>query len=430
MAAALLSCSRTEVSGNGTASSTSSFRPVYEDYFTTERLRTDIIFAGDSDNLSCYFDAAYKEPRWSGSPDFLIDTTLYGTYYYEVFSGDTLIFSNGFAPLFDEWRTTEQARTLPMASGHALWMPFPKRPVEIVLYQRERATGRFQPLLSFNLDPTDRHIISGAQNNYPVSKLIYNGDPSRKLDIVLAAEGYTLEQMPKFRADCRRLADYFLSMEPYKSRGDDINFWMVESPSAESGVDIPQAGQWRQTAMDSGFDTFYTDRYLTIQDHRKIASVVSGAPFDAILVVANETKYGGGGFYNSYAIGTSGNRFTEEVWIHEFGHSFAGLGDEYYDSEVAVEDFYPAGIEPWEPNITNLTDFASKWQDMLPEEYEGILPNDASYIDTLGLFEGAGYMTYGCYRPYLECRMLNNTAEGFCPVCRRAISRAIDRYSK
>lgn len=399
-------------------------------YFTGERMRVDVVFSGNAESQSVSLDAVYREGPWSGSPKSIIDPFGYGDYLMEVFSGSTLIYSKGFNTLFEEWRTTEQAAEQTMSAGQALWLPFPRQEVELKLWERIRTTGEKRPLFSCKIDPNDRHIVSGPQNAYNVTPYQENGPVTEKVDIAIVAEGYSEASMAKFREDAARLAEYFFTIEPYASRRDDFNVWLVESVSEDDGVDIPQDGIWRRTAMDSMFDTFYTDRYLAIMDHRKIASAVSGAPFDAIMIIANESKYGGGGFYNSYAIGTADNPRSFPVYIHEFGHSFAGLGDEYYDSDVAYEDFYPAGVEPWEPNITTMVDFESKWMDMIEDGTPVPTPADDEYADAVGVFEGAGYMAKGCYRPFVDCRMkTTGISTPFCPVCVRAIGEMIDYYT-
>jgi len=418
------------IQGDGTVSSICDAAPDYDTYFTGERLRIDLVLAGNNTDQAAYLEELHKEAKWAGSPNSLIDKSGYGQYFYEAFVGDTLVFSKSFSTLFEEWRTTEQAEHVSMAANQSVWMPFPKQKVHFVLYERIRATGMFEELLAFDIDPEDRHIIPGPDNDFKVNALQYKGNPAHKVDIVFVGEAYTAELLPKLRSDAARMMEYLFTMEPYASRRDDFNVWLVESISEDSGVDIPQFGQWRKTVLDSMFDTFYEDRYLTIMNHKKIASAVSEATFDTIMIIANDSKYGGGGFYNSYAMGTSDHALSDIVWIHEFGHSFAGLGDEYYDSSVAYQDYYPAGIEPWEPNVTTQTNFASKWADMIDPSTPIPTPNSEEYIGVVGLFEGGGYQTYGCWRPYYECRMKNNTAPCFCPVCQRAINNMIDYYCR
>lgn len=417
--------------GDGTVSSTFEGNVDYGTHFTSERLRIDFVLAGDADTQYAFLSEIHKESEWVGSPNSLIDKFGYGQYFLEAFSDGKLIYSKGFSTLFEEWRTTEQARTTPMAANQTVWMPFPKEKIHIVLYQRIRVTGKFEKFYECDIDPADTHIVPGPDNDFKVTALQVKGDPSHKVDLVFAGEAYTSNDLPKLRKDAERMMEYLFSLEPYKHRRDDFNVYVVESISEDGGVDIPNWGQWRKTVMDSSFDTFYEDRYLTIMNHQKIASVYSGVPFDALFIIANETKYGGGGIYGSYAMGTSDHELSDVVFVHEFGHSFAGLGDEYYDSSVAYENYYPADVEPWEPNITTMVDFEAKWPDMIKKGTPVPTPNDPDkYYDTVGVFEGAGYMAKGCYRPYYECRMLNNTAPGFCPVCQRAIEAMIDYYVK
>lgn len=431
LSAAVLSCSDVPASnGDGTVSSTFEGKVDYQEFFTPERLRIDLELAGDASSQAIYLKGLQKEALWSASKTNLIDTFGYGQYFYELFSGGKLVHSHGFCTLFDEWTTTAQAGSVSMSAGQSIWIPMPKETAHLVIYQRVRSTGRFTALTEFDIDPADRHIVPCPESVWPATSSL-SGDPSQKVDIAVVAEGYTADNMEKFRSDARRLVETFFSLEPYASRRDDFNLWFVESASAENGVTIPQDGLWRNTVLASMFDTFYIDRYLTVWDHSLIAKAAVGVPHDALIVVANESKYGGGGVYGSYALGTADNKLSEVVLVHEFGHSFAGLADEYYTSDVAYEDYYLPGIEPWEPNITNLTDFGSKWKDMVDSGTPVPTPADPEkWYGTVGVFEGAGYMAKGCYRPYYECRMLNNTAPGFCPVCRKAINDMIDRYVK
>lgn len=429
-ALALLAAGLDLQAGDGTASCGFNRTVDYNTYFTGERLRIDIALCGDNREQCAFLSGLHREAAWAGSPYGLIDKFGYGQYFFEVFCNGELIYSHGFCTLFEEWRSTREALNVRKTMNQSLWMPFPKEKCHVVLYERIKKTGMFSPMFEFDIDPRDRHISNKVQKEYRTVCLLYNGDPSCKVDLVFSGEGYTASQMDKLNADAVRMMDYLFSMEPYRQRRNDFNVYLIESVSADEGTDIPQNGIWKDTAMDSGFDTFYEDRYLTIQNQTGIADVYSATPFDALFIIANEEKYGGGGIYNSYAMGSSDHKYSLPVFIHEFGHSFAGLGDEYYDSSTAYDDeYYPLDIEPWEPNISTLRNFSSKWSDMIKEGTPIPTPNDPSlYGNTVGVFEGAGYMVHGCYRPFYECRMLNNTAPAFCPVCRRAIERMIDFY--
>lgn len=389
----------------------------YDKYFTKERLRLDFVLSGDDTRLEAYLEKVRKECEWAGSPNSLIDPFGYGELRFEAYSGDMLIYSTGMCPLFLEWTTTAEASRVAKAMSNTVWMPFPKDEITVKLFRRQKTDGSLKELFSCKIDPEDALIERSPENSFETITIQESGDNRHKVDLLFVAEGYTEEEMGKFEADCRRFTDYLFSIAPYKDRKDDFNVRAVLSVSEQSGTTIPNHDIWNNTVLKSNFYTFYTDRYLTVQDHALIASAVSNAPFDAIFVIANETKYGGGGFYNSYGMGTADNKLSEVVFVHEFGHSFAGLGDEYYTSDVAYEDYYNLSLEPWEPNITTLVDFESKWKDMVDS-------------GEAGLFEGGGYMSKGIYRPREDCRMKSNTPPDFCPVCQRAISRMIDFYCK
>lgn len=393
----------------------------YDTYFTPQRLRVDFILAGNKDSQQAYLADLRKECAWAGSHKSLIDPFRYGEYMFEAWAGDRLVYSRGFSALFLEWRTTAQAEEVSKAFTQSVWMPFPKKPVRIVLSERVKATGEFRQMFSCTVDPHDPLIRQEADSSIRAVPLLSSGGMEEKVDLLFVAEGYTAEQTDKFHADCRRLMDSLFTMEPYRSRKDDFNISVLDVISEESGTDVPNHGIWKDTAMGSHYFTFYIDRYLTLPDHTAIADKVSGVPFDALYIVVNDPGYGGGGIYNSYGMGTSDNPLAAKLFIHEFGHSFAGLGDEYSDDSVAYQQMYSLKTEPWEPNITTLVDFGSKWKDMA---------ESGEYGEEAGLVEGAGYMPKGIYRPRADCRMRTNSSPDFCPVCRRAINRMIDYYCR
>ncbi len=402
----------------------------YDKHFTTERLRVDVIFAGDANSQNVFLESLHKERYWSGSRENLLDPFEFGEYMYQVISSDgEVIFSKGFNSLFQEWRSTAEAKECAKAFASSYWIPFPKEKVTLLFKERLKESGKYRDMASFPIDPANKLISRETENNYVIDTILYSGPSSRKVDLVFIAEGYTAKEMEKFRKDAERFKEYLFMIEPYKSRKSDFNIWAVESISAESGPDIPHNDIWKNTALSSNFYTFKIDRYLTAPNQTTIAKAASNAQCDALYVIVNTEKYGGGGIYNFYGLSMSDHPTTAEVFVHEFGHSFAGLGDEYYSSEVAYEDFYNLLVEPWEANLTTLVDFKSKWEDLISPNTPRPTPNDAAYKDVVGLFEGGGYMTKGIYRPALDCRMKTNTAGGFCPVCTRTINRMIDYYT-
>ncbi len=411
--------------------SVSAFAQEYDKYFTPDRLRVDLVFAGDANKQNVYLDGLTKEANFSGSKTNLVDPFGYGEYYLEVKTpqGET-IYSKGFNTLFQEWRTIDEAKTMAKSFNSSYIIPFPKEKINLVISERLKTTGKFSPMYTFEIDPSNKLISAEKLNNFTVSSILNNGDPANKVDLLFVAEGYTAEEMDKFRKDAKKFGEYLFELEPYKSRKDDFNIWAVESVSEESGTDIPHQDIWKNTVANSNFYTFEIDRYLTAPDQKLISQIASNAPYDALYVIVNTEKYGGGGIFNYYGLSMSDHKTEAPVFVHEFGHSFAGLGDEYYESETAYNEFYNLKTEPWEPNVTTLVDFDSKWKDLIKEGTPVPTPNDPKYLDVVGLFEGGGYVTKGVYRPYYECRMKNNTAKGFCPACQRAIIKMIDYYSK
>jgi len=197
-------------------------------------------------------------------------------------------------------------------------------------------------------------------------------------------------------------------------------------PSAQQGVSIPHDHIWRNTALCSNYDTFYSNRYLTTLHLKNLHDILSGIPYEHIIILANTDNYGGGGIYNSYVMSSAHHQMSIPVVVHEFGHSFAGLADEYYYDD-SYETMYPSDTEPWEPNITTLVDFKSKWADMLGTDVKiPTEPTGKGLYTQIGVYEGGGYQSKGVYRPVQECRMKINEAPLFCPVCERAIRRIID----
>ena len=390
----------------------------YDKYFTPYRMRLDFVFAGDAAKQDLFLGNISKEVEWNGSKTILADPFEYGEYFLEVISkNNVVIFSKGFNTLFQEWRTTAEAKETKKAFNSSYVIPYPQDPVTIRISERNKETGKFEELATFKVDPDDKLICTSPDNNFKVDTLLYNGDCSKKVDLLFVAEGYTEGEMDKFRKDAAKFMGYLFEMEPYKSRKNDFNIWAVESQSQDSGTDFPHLNIWKNTAANSNFYTFRTDRYLTAPNQTDVCKLASNAPYDAIYVIVNTSTYGGGGIYNFYGLSMSDHQYEAEVFVHEFGHSFAGLADEYYDSETSYEDFYNLKLEPWEANITTKVNFAEKWEDMVGKE-------------EVGLYEGGGYMAKGIFRPRENCRMKSNSAKDFCPVCIRAINRMIDSYTK
>ena len=403
----------------------------FDDYFTDRTMRFDFMLAGNSVTTKVFPVSFREEPIWGGSLTNLTDKFNYGSFKYEVFDAatGTLIYSRGFCTLYQEWQTTAEAKQIERSFHEVATFPFPKNKVNFVLSIRGR-DGLFSKLYETAIDPASYFITREKPDAALATRIYGTGDPHTSFDIAFIAEGYTKGETEKFRADVKRLADILFLEAPFDKYQDRINIWAVEAPSQESGTDVPKEGIYVNTALSSSYYTFNVDRYLTTQDIGTVNDYAASAPHDQIVVLINSPRYGGGGVYNYYSAVTSDHQFTPQVFTHEFGHGFAGLADEYYNSEVAYEEFYPLDVEPWEPNITTRVNFESKWKDMIARSVPVPTPNDKRYTGVTGLFEGGGYAAKGIYRPSLDCRMKSNQADSFCEVCQTAIEEMIQFYLK
>ncbi len=401
----------------------------YGKYFTDKVLRFDFMLAGNHEKTVVYPVAMKKEPYWAGSAETLLDPFDYGNFKYELYSaGDNkLIYSRGFSTLYQEWQTTAEAKTTERSFYEVAKMPFPLSEVRFVLKIRKR-DGNFAKLFETVIDPADYFIRDEKPLEVAVTRINDAGDPDGSLDIVFIAEGYTKNEMEKFRQDVKRMSDALFNEKPFDEYTNKINIWAVEAVSPESGTDIPGEGIYCSTVLNSSFHTFDLDRYLTTQDIKTVNDYAAAVPHDNIVVLINSSRYGGGGVYNYYSGTTVDHPLSARVFIHEFGHGFAGLADEYYTSEVTYEDFYPLDVEPWEPNITTRVNFDSKWKDLIGSDIPIPTPAEDKFTGITGLFEGGGYSAKGIFRPEIDCRMKGYTSEGFCAVCRRAIREMIEFY--
>jgi len=403
----------------------------FDEYFAFKTLRLDYFRTGNHEMEFVSIDELIEEPFWGGSKTNLIDIFEYGHHKFEVydFATEKLIFSHSSSSLFSEWQTTAEAKSTWRTFGESFVFPFPLQKVFLVFYTRDRQNNWIENF-RYTIDPENIFISRERKAIHPVFEVHLSNDSWNALDVVFLPEGYTQDEMTKFRNDCLRFAEYLLKAKPFNENTDRINIRAVLAPSAESGTDIPGNNIWKQTRLNSNFYTFGLDRYLTTMDVKSTRNLAANVPYDQIVILVNSKQYGGGGIYNYYAITTSDHLLADYVFIHEFGHSFAGLGDEYYSAEVTYIDYYNLEVEPWEPNLTTLVEFERKWQDMLQPDTPVPTPGEEGYKDMLGVFEGGGYTAKGMYRPFYDCTMKSAGYDNFCPVCIRAIQRMIDFQGK
>lgn len=395
----------------------SSYGQRFEDYFEDRTLRLDYIFAGDSSQQQIYVDELISLPRWYGKRQRLAEVPLRGNGQIIVRSqaDGSVIYRHSFSCLFQEWLSTAESKHTKKSFENVFLVPFPKAPVDITVELRDYHDA-IQATMTHRVNPDDiliRH--AGERQTTPYITLQQAADTTRCIHVAYVAEGYQQHEMGTFLEDCKIAMESLFTHEPFRQMQDRFNMIALMSPSEESGTSWPAKGIWKNTTLSSHFDTFYSDRYLTTLHLKKLHDVLAGTPYEHIIILVNTDHYGGGGIYNSYNLTYAHGPHFRPVVVHEFGHSFGGLGDEYpYGDD---DPMYFADTEPWEPNLTTKCDFNGKWEDLVKEE-------------KAGLIEGGGYLSKGVWRGFENCRMRTNEEPEFCLVCRQALERLINFYTK
>lgn len=400
----------------------------YDKYFTDNQLRIDYYLFGNADTVSYALDKLVKEPKWGGPRVQLVDEMNYGMYFFEVTlpDSDVVLYSHGYCLLFGEWQTTEEAQKINKGFHESVVMPFPKETVWVTFYAKDDHL-KTSEMMQIVVDPNDYFIKPSPQLPYEILNIYGDYPVENAVDIVLLPDGYTEQEMEKFDRDCQFFVQSLFNYEPYTRYKDRFNVRAIKVPSQDSDITMPGDKLYRNTALSCSFWTFDSERYCMTYDNETMKTLAGQVPYDQIYILANTKKYGGGGIFNSYCVSTTGNSYSSDVIIHEFGHGFAGLADEYaYDGT----DNYCLEVEPWEPNITTLIGFDSKWQDMIGKKTPVPTPVEKKYNNTVGVYEGAGYQKTGIYRPMIDCLMNTFNGKKFCPVCERAIERMIKHYTE
>ncbi|MFN2497575.1 MAG: IgA Peptidase M64 [Pyrinomonadaceae bacterium] len=456
-------------------------------FAAAETMRLDYYHTGDAKQEVFSIDRVVIEPLpWPGNLSKSIDSTNLGKYFLEVRDKQTkrVLYSRGFASIYGEWETTHEAAAIKRTFSESLRFPAPDAPVEIVLKKRD-ANNDWLDIWSTTIDPKDIFIDRSRQSaTSPLIAVQKMGDPATKVDLLLLGDGYTARETNKFVADARRLVAVLFATSPFKEHRKNFNVWGLCPPAHESGISRPSTGIYHDSPVGATYDAFGSERYVLTFDNQALRKVAQFAPYEFIEILANNRTYGGGGIFNLYSTVAADNAFADYVFVHEFGHHFAALADEYYTSAVA---YNPSAelIEPWEPNVSALLATAGvtgiagdlravlKWKDMISpgtpiptpwnkEEFEKYsreiqkrraqirqdkLPENVmealfreervhlrelfakeKYAGHVGAFEGANYEPKGYYRSEIDCIMFSRTNH-FCAVCRRAIERIIGLYS-
>jgi len=455
-------------------------RSPFDASFTGATMRVDYFHTGGpTSGETIALDRVVDDGDWPGSRTQLVDATNLGKYRFEVRNKRTqdLMYSRGFASIYGEWETTAEQKTLHRTFHESLRFPWPREPIVVTLSKRQ-ADNSFASIWTTGIDPGSRLVVAAPirQHSGRVWPVFINGPAATKVDLLVIGEGYTAREMAKFHADVKRLLPALFEQEPFKGRRADFNVRALDLPSAESGIHRPNAGVSRRTPLSTEYNVFDSERYVLTLDNRALRDAAAAAPYEFIEILVNDKTYGGGGIFNDQATASVDSAFSPYVFVHEFGHHFAALADEYYTSDVAYETGAAVKPEPWEPNITALHDPAQlKWRDLVtagtplptpwnkdefekhtagiqqrrreirarnaPESEMDALFREQEAWDTkflssmtssgrVGAFEGAGYEARGLYRPEADCIMFTRDPVGFCRVCRRAIERIIDFYSR
>lgn len=405
------------------------FAVSFDTYFTDTTLRMDCLFSGNQEHQFVTLRELASSPQWAGRRVNLDWQLLAGNGQLEMrdATSDQLIYCHSFSSLFTEWLSTKEAKSISKSFEHSFLLPMPKKDVNVTvrLFNMHRDT---LTCARFPIHAKDKLIKKKTAKPAPYTYLLRSGSPKECIDIAIVGEGYTQEEMVTFYQDAERTRESLLKHKAFSSSKNKLNIVAVETPSKESGTSHPQSATWKETAFQSHFFTFYSPRYLTTNHLFDLYNALNGIPFEHIIILANTEEYGGGGIYNEVALTTAHHPKFAPVVVHEFGHSFAGLADEYFYKNDLMSDVYSAKVEPWEKNVTTRIHFKNKWEGLLPLNTPIPTPLKMYQDYPIGLYEGAAYAFKKFYRCSKDCRMKTNEAKDFCPACQKAILEVI-RYN-
>lgn len=405
----------------------------FNQYFEDKTLRINYLHIGNKSIEELVISDFVLKKGWFGTRSQLIEPYMYGDLLVEVFDKKTniIIYSRSYSCLFTEYRTTERGETEIAKMQESVNIPLPKDVfrLKISSFNRKRESTVLKDTI---LNPQTLNCKKAKKNNKVMC--LHNGaSPKKAIDILLIPDGYSKADKKQLKYDMKRFAKYIMNCSPYKENKHKVNIRAIEGYSEQSGITQPQNNIYVKTLLNCAYNALDLDRYLMCSDVWNLHDVADDAPYDAIIIICNSEKYGGGGIYNFYCTVYNHGQYPDYVIVHEMGHLIGGLADEYYTSEVSVQDFYPTGVEPTEPNLTTLVDFDSKWKDKVAADTKIPTPEvDKNHPDynKIGVYEGGGYVAKGVYRPSLHCTMNSIVYNDFCPVCKEALEKIILYYSK
>ncbi len=399
----------------------------------------DNYFEDNTLNLLCYhsgrkgleyytIDQTYITKQWAGSKTKLFDNTNLGVHRIEVYSnnGKTLVYSRNYCSLFEEWQTTAEAKNTCGNFEEVLRIPLPKEDVEIAFFSRD-SLGNWYKIVSQKIEVKNAEFKTLNYKLYEPYKLnVSSEDISKKLDIVIVPAGYTQKDSLKMISEMKLFSDFFFSKPPFSEAKEKINIWGHCYFSEQTGIAGLDSTINPNSFLGVSYNTFNSPRYIMTPNLFNLHEILINVPYEQIVIMCNSETYGGGGIFNFY-LTSYVNPKNGFVLIHEFGHSFAGLGDEYSENDNDVVGATQE-IEPWQKNVTSLKDFSKKWKEMLEPSTPIPTPKTKEFENKVGVFEGAAYVSKGLYRPYQDCLMRSD--KPFCPVCTKEINKMLDFYTE
>lgn len=248
--------------------------------------------------------------------------------------------------------------------------------------------------------PLTRKERATVQDDGDVLPIVEAGASNTKVDVVFIGDGYTAAQQEDFHADVRTKWKEMAAVEPYAQYEDLFNVWAVDAHSQDSGVSgDPTSDVRKNTALNSAFFCDGIERLLCVDTNKVEAYASKAADPDLVIVLSNSTKYGGAGYnaitspsgYDGIGTASSDHPDSDQVAVHETGHSFGKLADEYWYDESTY-----TGPEPGESNLTKLSADEMATQKVKWHHWLGQASPDGG---TVGAYEGGGYHGHGLNRP-------------------------------
>jgi hypothetical protein len=378
-----------------------------------QTLRIDFELKSDSVHCSVNKAVICKELGQNWKQTIPYDSARQGEFRVKMFdSKHKLLAGYTFSGLVLENRNMHRNDSLLFSVfKETVYFPFYNQDVIVELSVLNEHTFEYENVWQKNIKPSGVKVIAKQKRKVEIVK-----KASRYPSVVFlfVSDGYTTAELNDFKQKCNRYADSLLTIPALKKYSEHIEFQSLFVPTASHRFDL----------VDTA--TLGVERYYAITNTWRLADKLSGLSVNHVIVLANTENYGGSGFFKRYLVVNAANYYAVKVLLHEFGHSFGGLGDEY-DSDPLLCNIPPAGADYGYPNISAMPNGKVKWQKWLLPETPIPTPNVEKYKNSVGAFEGAAYCSKHLYRPVSNCLMRTLDPGFFCPVCNEAIEYQINK---